>query len=143
MKSSQNSNNQSVGKELIPHILELMQFFESKGYDIKPYPKLVISKDASFVNDIFGKTGWYDPEIQSITLITEGRHKKDILRSFSHELFHHAQNINGKLNTESLKNLSDPEYAKNDKHLRMIEGEAFLWGNILMREWSDSKKSQQ
>ena len=35
--------------------------------------------------DFFGKTAYYDPNKQHIVIYTEGRHPKDILRSYAHE----------------------------------------------------------
>ena len=42
-----------------------------------------------------GKTAYYDPGSMEITIYVDGRHPKDIMRSFSHELVHHHQNENG------------------------------------------------
>ena len=142
MESSE-YNKKDVGKVILPHILEIIKFYESKGYELKPYPKLVLSKDKSYVNDVFGKTAWYTPNEQSITLLTEGRHPKDIIRSFSHELMHHAQNLRGDMSNIKSEDLADPEYAKNNKTLRKMELEAFgLGGGLLFREWEDSIKSK-
>ncbi len=46
-------------------------------------------------------------------LCTEGRHPKDIVRSFAHEMIHHIQNLEGRLgnitttNTQEDDNLND------------------------------------
>ena len=39
-----------------------------------------------------GKTAYYDHSSSEITIYIDGRHIKDIMRSISHELVHHAQN---------------------------------------------------
>lgn len=142
MNLSQNHNDQSFGKKLIPHILEITRFFEANGVLVKPYPKLVFSKDKEYVNDVFGKTAWYTPEDRTITLITEGRHPKDVLRSYTHELVHHNQNLEGKLSAAEMASLSDPSYAKNNEILRKLEEDAYLRGNMLFRDWTDSVKNK-
>ena len=111
---------------------------EEMGLELKPFPKLIISKDKSFVNDVFGKTAYYVPEDKSITLYTEGRHPKDVLRSFCHELVHHCQNLRGDLNEKD----DDPNYAQNNKHLRKMECEAFLKGNMAFRDYCDKKMNK-
>jgi hypothetical protein len=34
----------------------------------------------------------------------------------------------------------DPNYAQNDKHLRKMEEDAYLRGNMLFRDWTDTRK---
>lgn len=130
-------------EDLKKYILEIALFFESKGMNISPLPNVIFSKDSSYVNDVFGKTAWYDPSNKKITLITEGRHKKDILRSFAHEMVHHVQNLRGEFDKSSNEALNDPMYAHNDKHLRNMELEAYAKGNMLFREWEDKKKNNK
>ena len=45
------------------------------------------------MKNLLGKTAYYDPNTQTIVLFTEGRHPKDIVRSFAHEMVHHVQNL--------------------------------------------------
>lgn len=136
-------NINAYKKTLIPLCIDLMLFIESKGLELKPYPRLIISKDTKYINDPFGKTAWYDPENQEVTLIVSGRHPKDILRSFSHELIHHNQNIKGEFNTSDLSSLADPKYSQNNEHLRNMEAQAYLYGSgLLFREWEDNYKSK-
>lgn len=123
----------------MPHIKEICKYMEDKmGLEIRPFPKLILSKDKSFVNDVFGKTAYYMPENKSITLYTEGRHPKDVLRSFCHEMVHHAQNLRGDLEGTD----SSEGYAQKDKHMRKMECEAYLKGNLALRDWEDSKKNK-
>lgn len=129
-------------KELKPHILELAQFFESKGMNLSPLPNVIFSKDNSYVNDIFGKTAWYDPEKKKVTVITQGRHPKDILRSIAHEFVHHNQNLRGEFDKMNNESLGDPNYAQNNKHLRKMEIEAYSKGNMFFRDWEDFKKNK-
>ena len=86
--------------------------------------------------EILGKTAFYDPEKMTVSVFTYGRHPKDIMRSIAHELVHHAQACRGVLG-----NQSTPEgYAQNDKHLRKMEKEAYLEGNMCFRDFTDGLK---
>ncbi len=116
--------------------------------DFYPYAKdyLEFDKDASinFASDEtnaknpLGKTAYYDPANHSVTVYTNGRHPKDIMRSVSHELVHHTQNCRGDLN---MSEHSGVGYAQNDEHLRNMEREAYEKGNLCFRDWEDGIKS--
>ena len=91
--------------------------------------------------DPFGKTAYYDPNKMEITIFVDKRHVKDMLRSFSHELVHHAQNCRGDF--EHSMNLK-PGYAQKDPHMRRMEAEAYLLGNgFLVRDYEDQMKHGQ
>jgi len=91
--------------------------------------------------DPFGKTAYYDPNKMQITIFVDKRHVKDMLRSFSHELVHHAQNCRGEFNDNI--NLS-PGYAQKNPHMRRMEAEAYLLGNgFLVRDFEDQVKCGQ
>ena len=111
-----------------------------KKFNIRTTPKVVLRKDAENGAMTLGRTAYYDPNDLTIVLYTSNRHPKDILRSFAHELIHHVQNERGDLN---LGDSSDPQYAQNDEHLRKMEMEAYLEGNMLMRDFEDNFKYQQ
>lgn len=96
----------------------------------------ILKNDPANAENIFGKTAYYDPQNKVICLYVTNRHPKDILRSFAHELVHHLQNERGDL---MLNNLS-PGYAQEDEHLREMEIEAYLKGNLLLRDWEDRIK---
>ena len=69
--------------DLTKHMLKI-------GLNIQPLPKLVLKHgDSENAREFLGKTAYYDPHTQTIVLYTEGRHPKDIVRSFSHEMIHH------------------------------------------------------
>ena len=74
----------------------------------------------------------------SIVLFVTDRHPKDICRSFAHELIHHHQNERGDL---EMGDASSPTYAQDDKHMRKMEMEAYLKGNMLFRDWEDWYKN--
>ena len=111
-----------------------------KKFNIKTTPKLILRQDEENGAMTLGRTAYYDPENLHIVLYITGRHPKDILRSFAHELIHHVQNERGDL---QLGDASDPQYAQNDEHLRKMEKEAYLQGNLLMRDFEDNFKYQQ
>ena len=111
-----------------------------KKFNIKTTPSLFLRQDKENGAMTLGRTAFYDPSELKIVLFISGRHPKDILRSFAHELIHHVQNERGDLN---LGDSSDPQYAQNDDHLRKMEMEAYLKGNMLMRDFEDNFKYQQ
>ena len=131
------SGYEPLKEELAPHIISLTQFMGSNGLNLKPYPKVkFIDNDAENSQNIFGKTAYYDPNQQIVALYTMGRHPKDILRSYAHELIHHHQNLNNKLDHSQTTNTNE------DDALDKIEREAYENGNILFRNWEDSIKNQ-
>lgn len=111
-----------------------------KKFNIRTTPKLFLRQDKENGAMTLGRTAFYDPSELKIVLFITGRHPKDILRSFAHELIHHVQNERGDL---QLGDSSDPQYAQNDDHLRKMEMEAYLKGNMLMRDFEDNFKYQQ
>ena len=110
-----------------------------KKFNIRTTPKVVLRQDQENGSKTLGRTAYYDPNDLTIVLYTSNRHPKDILRSFAHELIHHIQNERGDLH---LGDSSDPQYAQNDEHLRKMEKEAYLQGNLLMRDFEDNFKYQ-
>ena len=115
-------------------------FKEAKeNYGLQNTPKLHLRQDNENAQGIFGKTAHYNPTDMSIVLYITNRHPKDICRSFSHELVHHHQNERGDLD---MGDTSSPTYAQDDPHMRKMEMEAYLKGNLLFRDWEDKVKNQ-
>ena len=108
-------------------------------FRIQNTPKLHLRQDKENAQDIFGKTAYYNPEDMSIIIFITNRHDKDICRSFSHELVHHHQNERGDL---EFGDASQATYAQDDPHMRKMEMEAYLKGNMLFRDWEDKVKNQ-
>jgi hypothetical protein len=131
-------NNQS-SLDLSSHKDLLNSFFpytqEKLGYDQDFSLNLQSDQDNS--TNPLGKTAYYDPEAYEITIYVDGRHIKDIMRSMSHELVHHTQNCRGEFKG-GIK--TDAGYAQKDGHLRDMEKEAYLQGNMLFRDWEDNYK---
>ena len=106
-------------------------------FNIQNTPQLHLRNDEENAKGIFGKTAYYDPTDMSIVLYITDRHPKDICRSFAHELVHHHQNERGDLDGGS----NSPTYAQDDPHMRKMEMEAYLKGNLLFRDWEDKVKN--
>ena len=114
-------------------IQDLTNYMIEKGRNIKPLPKIdFIDGDSENAKDFFGKTAYYDPNTQTIVLYTEGRHPKDIVRSFSHEMVHHTQFLEDRLDNIQTTNTTSSE------DLDKIEQEANLVGTMTFRNWTDS-----
>ena len=106
-------------------------------FSLQNSPKLYLRNDIENAKNIFGKTAYYNPKDMSIVLYTTNRHPKDICRSFCHELIHHHQNERGDLD---MGDASSPTYAQDDPHMRKMEMEAYLKGNMLLRDFEDKVK---
>lgn len=123
-------------QNLKPLFGNLALFAKQKmGFDYPP--KLFLKQDAENSNKALGKTAYYDPQKESITLYVTGRHPKDVLRSFAHELVHHTQNLRGDLSPEKIKS-TGKNYAQECPHMRKMEEEAYLKGNMCFRDWEDN-----
>lgn len=118
-------------KDLTKHMLD-------KGMNIQPLPKVIFKHgDQENASQFLGKTAYYSPDTQEIVLYTEGRHPKDIVRSFSHEMIHHIQNLEGRLEDITTTN------TMQDDHLNDIEREAYTKGNMTFRNWTDNKDGEE
>ena len=106
-------------------------------FNIQSAPSLHLHQDEENAKKIFGRTAYYSPEDKSIVLYITNRHPKDVLRSFCHELIHHVQKERGDLDKG---NMSSPTYAQDDDHMRKMEMEAYLKGNLLLRDFEDNFK---
>jgi hypothetical protein len=116
--------------------VSLSKYMIDNGMNIKPLPKIkVISDDEDNASNLLGKTAYYNPTDKSITLYTMDRHPKDILRSFSHEMVHHEQNLDGRLNNINTTNTNE------EGALPELEREAYEKGNMMLRNWEDSIKN--
>ena len=103
--------------------------------NITPLPEVKIRYDENQANDFFGKTAYYNPNNKEVVLYVMGRHPKDVCRSFSHEMIHHMQNMEGRLGDIHTTNTNE------DDRLQELEKEAYLKGNITFRNWEDGIKN--
>ena len=114
--------------------------FAQKRFGFKKPPILHLVSDHENAGKPLGKTAYYDPQSMAVTIYTDSRHTKDILRSLAHELVHHMQNENGMLNDSGYHGAG---YAQKNKDLRQSEKEAYLKGNMCFRDWEDSLKQSK
>ena len=119
--------------DVIEKIAQLTNHMIDKGMNIEPLPSMeFIDGDSENAKDFFGKTAYYDPNRQHIVLYTEGRHPKDIVRSYAHEMIHHIQHLEDRLGDVSGTDTT------SDEHLTKLEKEANLRGTMTFRNWTDS-----
>lgn len=126
-------------KVLKEHIIGLCEFFTEQGVDIKPYPRVIFKRNNS-TEDITAPTGAYQPGGNIITLFVNGRHCKDVLNTFSHELWHRHQDVKGQLDPEKLGESTN--YSEGNDYLKEIEHEAFRQGNVMRRMYTEKLQKQ-
>jgi len=113
-------NEQISRDDLKKHMKELYNYCVQHLKGIDRNPKVFLKSDSSNAEDIFGKTGFYNPDTEEIYLFVSDRHPKDVLRSFAHELVHHDQNCRGDTSSLNMDLTSkDPAYASHDEGLKI------------------------
>ena len=128
------NENLSSYKDYIP---EINKYMSENGMEIEPYPSVkFIEDDEKNANDPLGMTAFYNPAQKCVVLYTMGRHPKDILRSYAHEMVHHEQNLKGSIGDNKIQTTNTLE----DDYLDKVEREAYEKGNIMFRNWTDSLK---
>jgi hypothetical protein len=133
MKKLIKEYREEINNLLIPHMQKQLGFNHP--------PTINFADDQGNAQDMFGKTAYYNPSTSEITVYITNRHPKDIMRSVAHEVIHHAQNQRGEF--ENSFNLGEEGYAQNNSHLRSMEEEAYLSGNMIFRDWEDQFKKQR
>jgi hypothetical protein len=132
-KQKTNESIDSSKFDFRPYISSLTQHMADNGLKLDPLPQIqLIHDDYENGEDIFGKTAYYAPQTNIVVLFTYGRHPKDILRSYAHELIHVHQNMEDRLQTINTTDVNA------DDHLEQLEREAYETGNIMFRSWTDS-----
>ena len=134
--SINNKSNYDISE--IKPLVQDMYDFGQKRFGFKKAPTISFVSDRSN-HHLLGKTGQYDPNKMEITVFTDNRHPKDMMRSIAHELIHHLQNLDNQFDN------SGPTvagYAQKDPHMRKMEADAYLRGNLYFRDWEDRYKSQ-
>jgi hypothetical protein len=123
--------------KLTEYIGSILEYMIDQGIKIDPLPEVKIKRDSENAANFFGKTAYYEPNLKEIVLYVEGRHMKDVCRSFVHEMIHHIQNIEGRLGNIQTTNTNE------DGALLELEKEAYLKGNIIFRNWEDKIKNEK
>jgi hypothetical protein len=117
--------------------------YAQKRLGIDQPVSIVLRSDSANAQQILGKTGYYDPENNEVVVYIDDRHPKDILRSVSHELVHHAQNCRGEF--DDSQEVGEG-YAQDDEHMRKMEIEAYLLSNgddlMVFRDFEDKTKKE-
>lgn len=123
-----------------PYLRDMMVYFSKNFIKLKPYPKVIVDREAE--EGVFIKTGWYDFDDNTIVLKVANRAPKDVLRSFAHELIHHNQNVEGRIDSSMIDGTT--LIGENDKvkYLENLESEAYLKGNIFFRKWTEIAKNK-
>ena len=123
------------GFDYTPYMASILEYMLDEGMNIQPLPEVKIRKDLAESEQFFGRTAYYDPNENTIVLYTQSRHPKDVMRSFTHEMVHHIQNLEGRMGNIQTSNTN-----KSDALLE-LEKEAYLVGNITFRNWEDKTKN--
>ena len=126
------SGYKPLEEQLTPYIVSLTKHMFKQGLTIDPAPEIEFIEDEDNAKNPLGKTAYYDPNSRVIVLYTTGRHPKDILRSFAHEMIHHCQNLEGRLGDIHTTNVNEDDYLKS------LEREAYERGNMAFRSWENS-----
>lgn len=137
VRVSLKEEGERAGFDYTPYMASILEYMIDEGMKITPLPEVKIKQDIVEAADFFGKTAYYDPNENTIMLYTQNRHPKDVMRSFTHEMIHHIQNLEGRLSEISTSDTNE------DDHLLEIEKEAYLRGNITFRNWEDKVKNQK
>ena len=118
------------------YIKSFIQFLRSQHLSIDPLPEIELDDEEQ--DGLFIKTGYYSPDERKIVVFTNGRHIKDVMRTIAHEFVHHMQNVQ-----DPDKDWGSNGDLEQDRKLRGIEGEAYLLGNILFREWTEYARKNE
>ena len=131
------NKNMDQTMALVKKMVRAFYPFAKKKLGFNRPVRLFLRHDAENALNPLGKTAFYDPENLSITAYITSRHPKDIVRSIAHELVHHKQNCENRLNNVNTDNITE------SSHLKHLEEEAYKDGNSCFREWEDIYKQNQ
>lgn len=128
------SNNYETYEDVISDFMDYAT--EELGFDKEVYINFVSNLRNS--ENLLGYTAHYNPGTYTVDVYTDKRHPKDVLRSLAHELIHHDQNCKGWLDNA----VTEEGYAQTNDHMREMEKDAYLRGNLLIRDWEDGYKKK-
>jgi len=131
------TNNSGQDLSDLEEVIHNFLPFAQKYLNFDKPVKIYLISDTENAKQAFAKTGHYSPDKSEINVFIDHRHLKDILRSIAHELIHHKQNCRGDFERDL--DMSQG-YAQKDPHLRNMEKEAYLLGNLLLRDFEDGLK---
>lgn len=99
-----------------------------------PLPKIRFDATPNPDDELFIKTGYYEPTNNELVLFIDNRHIKDILRTFCHEMVHRNQNLT---DPDGFASSASSLPLAEDHRLEELEGEAYLYGNLLFRKFTE------
>ena len=135
VRVSLKDEDSKIGFDYTPYMSSILEYMLDNKMKIVPLPEIVIKKDPKAATDFFGKTAFYNNDKKEVTIMVMGRHPKDVMRSFVHEMIHHMQNLEGRLSNISTSNVNE------DDDLVELEKEAYMVGNMVFRSWEDLIKN--
>jgi hypothetical protein len=130
-----NQSNLDMSRTL--PLVKSLYSYAQKQMGFKNPAHLTFQTDQKNAEKDLGRTAHYHPGSFTVTIYTDKRHIKDILRSIAHELVHHDQNCNGAFEKPFE---SGPGYAQKDDRMRELERDAYERGNMIFRDWEDTYK---
>ena len=120
--------------EYTPYLKSISNFLQDNGINVKPFPSVKLHREEQ--EGLYVKTGYYDPDERKVHLFIADRHPKDVLRSFTHEMIHHSQNLKGMLKGYKGDTITGDDVLDN------LESEAYLKGNIYFRKWTEELRPE-
>jgi len=130
-------NSANIDLSQIEPLLKNLLITIKQKLSLETLPAIKFLSDPKNSQNPLGQTAHYEQGKNLVSVFTDGRHPKDILRSIAHEMIHFCQDLRGDL---SKLGSTSPNYAQEDGHLRKMEEEAYLKGNMIFRDWEDDYK---
>ena len=124
-------------KTFLEYADDVISFFRENGIDMgEKAPEISFDASPASRFDVFAPTGHYNFTNDEITLRTDNRHAKDIMRTLCHELIHawqYRRDPEGYMKFDKTGNLKD------NAELLEYEREAYERGNVLFRMWTEAR----
>jgi hypothetical protein len=117
------------------YVLEIEDFYRRNGVQIDPVPQVKLNRTETDRFNPFIPTANYNPNTNVISLYIGGRHTKDILRSFCHELIHHNQYLTDR---RGFASAATTGALNENERLAELEGDAYRRGNLMFRKWTET-----
>jgi len=115
------------------YVNKLVKFLRNIGYNFNGDIKIIIN--TSDIGDtIFTKTSEINYYTKEITVFTNGRHLKDILRNISCDYM--------KMVLYQDKSGYTSDKITEDNKLIRLEAEAYLKGNMAFRSWTETEQKK-
>ena len=115
-------------------IEQIVLYFREIGFEVYPLPEIILDNTPNRDDDLFIKTGYFNPSDNTLVLFIDNRHIKDILRTFCHEMVHRNQYL---VDPEGFMDAASDKPLEQAPELEDIEGEAYLYGNLLFRKFTE------